>query len=440
MSGVVRDVDRKGPRLLRLAPVEDDVRQCLIAGDLDAEAHPVATHWDRSRRLGADPDGGHWIESGVVDADLRREAIDAADDIWHPARAILSGFGRACERTDHVAVLSDARGVVARTLGGGDFADTARRLRLVEGALWDETTRGTNAIGTALAVGRPVSVEGGAHFARVNGELICLATPLRAPHGRVVAVLDATSRVERLGALPPEVILTVARAIEEVLRARVYAGAAALALVERVLEHAADAAFLVERPGRVVRANHAGRQLLAGRRTDEVLPTFEELAGAIESGPLERQEVDLGGARGRGTVEPVADAAGDVLALMDHVKVDKAVLCGLSVGGLIVQEVVRTAPERVSGLILCCTGSKIGNDEMWNSRIAAVEEGGIAALADAVMERWFSPAYRAAGSATLMGARLMLVRQPDAGYAAISRMLRDTDLRDAAASIAVPTL
>lgn len=132
--------------------------------------------------------------------------------------------------------------------------------------------------------------------------------------------------------------------------------------------------------------------------------------------------------------------AGDVLALMDHVKVDKAVLCGLSVGGLIVQEVVRTAPERVSGLILCCTGSKIGNDEMWNSRIAAVEEGGIAALADAVMERWFSPAYRAAGSATLMGARLMLVRQPDAGYAAISRMLRDTDLRDAAASIAVPTL
>ncbi|MEM6674421.1 MAG: sigma-54-dependent Fis family transcriptional regulator [Planctomycetota bacterium] len=312
----MRDVDRKGPRLLRLAPVEDDVRQCLIAGDLDAEAHPVATHWDRSRRLGADPDGGHWIESGVVDADLRREAIDATDDIWHPARAILSGFGRACERTDHVAVLSDARGVVARTLGGGDFADTARRLRLVEGALWDETTRGTNAIGTALAVGRPVSVEGGAHFARVNGELICLATPIRDPHGRVVAVLDATSRVERLGALPPEVILTVARAIEEVLRARVYAGASALSLVERVLEHASDAAFLVERPGRVVRANHAGRQLLAGRRTDEVLPTFEELAGAIESGPLERQEVDLGGARVRWTVEPVADAAGDVLALL----------------------------------------------------------------------------------------------------------------------------
>jgi 3-oxoadipate enol-lactonase len=131
---------------------------------------------------------------------------------------------------------------------------------------------------------------------------------------------------------------------------------------------------------------------------------------------------------------------GDVVALADHLGLGRIVMVGLSVGGVIAQGLARQHPERVAGLVLACTAAKVGTDASWNERIAAVRGPGLAAIADTVMERWFSPAFRATETATLGGMVNMLVRQPADGYAAICEMLRDTDLRDAASGIAVPTL
>lgn len=130
----------------------------------------------------------------------------------------------------------------------------------------------------------------------------------------------------------------------------------------------------------------------------------------------------------------------DVLALMDRLGLERIVMVGLSVGGMIAQALGTSHPERVSGLVLACTASKVGTDEIWNERIAAVRGPGIASMADAVMERWFSPAWREKQREALAGMRNMLVRQPAEGYAAICEMLRDADLRAEAPRIAVPTL
>jgi len=134
------------------------------------------------------------------------------------------------------------------------------------------------------------------------------------------------------------------------------------------------------------------------------------------------------------------DHVADLEALLDHLAVTNAIICGVSVGGMIAQGLVAKRPDLVSMLILCDTGHKIGTAEMWNERIAAVEAGGIEALAEPILERWFSPDFHEEQPAALQGYHNMLTRQTVAGYAGTSAAIRDADFTQEAANIKVPTL
>ena len=131
----------------------------------------------------------------------------------------------------------------------------------------------------------------------------------------------------------------------------------------------------------------------------------------------------------------------DLLAILDHCEIETLALVGLSIGGVIGQRLAVREPDRLSALVLCDTAAKIGEAAGWNARIAAVEgPGGIESIADTVMERWFTPAYRAEEPLMLRGWRNMLVRQSAAGYAASCATIRDADLTADAGKISVPTL
>lgn len=128
----------------------------------------------------------------------------------------------------------------------------------------------------------------------------------------------------------------------------------------------------------------------------------------------------------------------DLAALLDHLGATQSIICGLSVGGLIAQGLYGTRPDHVRAMILCDTGSKIGNEIVWNDRIRAIEQGGIESTADVIISRWFTPGFRK--SPAFAGIRNMLVRQSTAGYVATCAAIRDADFREIARTISVPTL
>lgn len=133
--------------------------------------------------------------------------------------------------------------------------------------------------------------------------------------------------------------------------------------------------------------------------------------------------------------------AADLVALLDHLGIDKATICGLSIGGLIAQSMAINTPERIERLILCDTAAKIGNDAMWNGRAeAALSPAGIASFADGVMEKWFTPEFHGKRQADLAGYKTMLVRQSPEGYAAACHAIRKANFTDSIASINKPTL
>ena len=132
--------------------------------------------------------------------------------------------------------------------------------------------------------------------------------------------------------------------------------------------------------------------------------------------------------------------AGDLARLLDAQGERAALICGLSIGGMIAQALAAARPDLVRGLVLMDTAHKIGTPEMWGERIAAIRAGGIASIADAILVRWFSPAFHQERQAELAGWRNMLTRTPLEGYVACCAAIRDADLTEAARGIAVPTL
>jgi 3-oxoadipate enol-lactonase len=150
--------------------------------------------------------------------------------------------------------------------------------------------------------------------------------------------------------------------------------------------------------------------------------------------------------RGHGLTEAPAppysadDLARDVVQLLDALEINDAIICGVSVGGLIAQAIALNYPARVRALVLCDTGARIGTAEAWQQRIDKVRADGVSSLVQMTMERWFSAGFRERCSADVRGYSLMLRQTSADGYVGTCAALRDTDLRQAVTQIKKPTL
>ena len=130
----------------------------------------------------------------------------------------------------------------------------------------------------------------------------------------------------------------------------------------------------------------------------------------------------------------------DVLSLLDHLGVERASFCGLSIGGMTGMWLASEAPERIERLVLCCTSALLGPKSVWDERIETATERGMTALVDGVIERWFTPGFRLDNPEPVEKmARTLRGTDPE-GYAGCCAAIRDMDLRDRLPSIRSPTL
>ena len=176
-------------------------------------------------------------------------------------------------------------------------------------------------------------------------------------------------------------------------------------------------------------ANSLGTDL---RLWDDLLPLLPNGARAVR---FDKRGHGLSDFSANVSVDDYAD---DAIALIEHLGLPKAVFVGLSIGGLIAQSIAARRPELLRALVLSNTAVKIGNAEMWNTRIAAIEADGIGAIADGVMERWFAPVFRA--TPALRAWRNMLARTPADGYIAACRAINAADYTGSTSRLRLPAL
>lgn len=125
-------------------------------------------------------------------------------------------------------------------------------------------------------------------------------------------------------------------------------------------------------------------------------------------------------------------------ALLDHLNVRNCVFVGLSVGGLIAQGLAVKRLDQVRAMVLSNTGAKIGTKDMWADRVNLIRQGGLEAIAEATMDRWFSKAFLKTPELALW--RNMLVRTPQDGYIGCAEAIAGTDFYTTTASLTLPTL
>jgi 3-oxoadipate enol-lactonase len=130
----------------------------------------------------------------------------------------------------------------------------------------------------------------------------------------------------------------------------------------------------------------------------------------------------------------------DAVGLLDALDIGRSHVVGLSMGGMVALWLGIQAADRVDRLVPCCTTAYAGGAAVWDPRIAAVQAGGMAALADGVIERWFTPGFRERAPGTVAGVRQTLLGTAAEGYAGCCAAIRDMDQRDGIGRIQAPTL
>lgn len=129
----------------------------------------------------------------------------------------------------------------------------------------------------------------------------------------------------------------------------------------------------------------------------------------------------------------------DALALAGALGVDRFAFCGISLGGMIGQWLAANAGDRVTAAILANTSAKADAARM-EARRQAVLSGGMPAVVDQVMERFFSPRLLAANPPLVASARRTLLETSPIGYAGCCAAVRDMDLTGTLQTIRVPVL
>jgi 3-oxoadipate enol-lactonase len=136
----------------------------------------------------------------------------------------------------------------------------------------------------------------------------------------------------------------------------------------------------------------------------------------------------------------VEDLARDALAVMDATGLDRAILCGLSLGGATAMAMARLAPERVAGLVLANTAVSFPPPEMWRERAATARAGGYGSLVAPTLARWLTEGFQVDNPETTEAVRTMIAGTSPEGYAACCAALAAADVGAALGGYAGPVL
>lgn len=128
----------------------------------------------------------------------------------------------------------------------------------------------------------------------------------------------------------------------------------------------------------------------------------------------------------------------DVIQLLDHLNIQKASFCGISMGGLTGQWLAIHHPDRFNHMIVCNTAAKIGQAQAWNERAALVREQGLKPIADTAATRWFTEPFIQSNTAIVQSLSNDLGAGSPEGYASCCEALAKADVREELASIQVP--
>jgi 3-oxoadipate enol-lactonase len=137
----------------------------------------------------------------------------------------------------------------------------------------------------------------------------------------------------------------------------------------------------------------------------------------------------------------IAELGADVLALLNSYGFERVAYAGVSLGGMIGLWLAANAPERIRSLAVCCAAlTPLPSPDSWHERAALARSSGMAALADMVVPRWFTPSFVSRSPGEVAAVVAMLTETNPVGYAGCAEAIAAMDLRPLLGLVKAPTL
>ncbi|MEJ2658833.1 MAG: 3-oxoadipate enol-lactonase [Desulfobacterales bacterium] len=132
--------------------------------------------------------------------------------------------------------------------------------------------------------------------------------------------------------------------------------------------------------------------------------------------------------------------AADAVGLMDALDLEKVHFCGLSKGGMVGQMLGTNYGDRLMSLTLSSTAAYMAPKQIWDERIETVRKHGMAIVADATIDRWFTKAGQNRLASAVERIRRTILNTPVEGFCACCAAIRDMDQRETIRSVSTRTL
>ena len=130
----------------------------------------------------------------------------------------------------------------------------------------------------------------------------------------------------------------------------------------------------------------------------------------------------------------------DAHALHQALGIEKTHFVGLSMGGMTGQLLAAKYPELLHSVTLCDTTSRMPHPEIWDDRIAAMQSGGVEAVVEGTLERWFTPAMKTRGPGEIARITTMIRATAVEGFCASCLAIKALDQTGILSGITTPTL
>nr|WP_229840435.1 GAF domain-containing protein [Streptomyces brasiliensis] len=195
-----------------------EVREAALAGQRSRIApRPVIEEsWGRVLRNGVDPD--RETHPGMLSTDEVRRRREESP-LRHVLPVLREGLLSVADVAQHIMVVADADGRVLWREGCSPVLRKADGLGFEPGADWGEDAVGTNGVGTAVVVRRPVQVFAAEHFRRAHTSWTCTGAPITDPRdGRLLGVVDVSGPLETMHPATLAWVDSVAKLAEARLR------------------------------------------------------------------------------------------------------------------------------------------------------------------------------------------------------------------------------
>ncbi len=153
----------------------------------------ILDSWERCRKMKVNHLAGYGT---TARESVLKESISKRQDLIELSRPIMENVFEMVKGTSYSVVLTDENGIIIDLIINKDIMDIHSSLNFVKGSLWDEKSVGTNAIGTCLAINKPIQVIGAEHYCEYHHKWTCSAAPIHNSKGEIIGSFDISGRAE----------------------------------------------------------------------------------------------------------------------------------------------------------------------------------------------------------------------------------------------------